>query len=108
MNINLCEIFAEFTKEDILFQYHSRDIPGVKNLNWKWKPNESAKKRPTRIFVHGYKAKMRLLELYVQAYLNADDFNFINVNWIKGAHDNYLRVKRRIPTVIIYRFLLKY
>lgn len=42
-------------------------------------------RRPTRIFVHGFCSNRDTLEMYAKAYLNAGDFNYIGVNWLKGA-----------------------
>lgn len=41
--------------------------------------------RPTRIFVHGYFGNSDTWEQYAKAYLEADDYNFIGVNWRAGA-----------------------
>lgn len=56
--------------------------------------------RPTRIFVHGYKSKEKVINRYADAYLGLGDYNFIAVDWIKGASTyNYYTAKGRVGPV---------
>lgn len=56
--------------------------------------------RPTRIFVHGYRSKQKVIDRYAEAFLNAGDYNFIALNWIEGASTvNYYTAKNRVKDV---------
>lgn len=73
----------------------NRVIRGLVNCRWNWHPA-----RPTRIFVHGYYSTEGTLTEYAEAYLNRGDFNFIGINWLKGAKTiNYVRARHRVREV---------
>lgn len=73
----------------------NRSIHGVKNCRWNWHPN-----RPTRIFIHGYYSNRRTLSQYVRAYLKRGDYNFIIINWLRGAVTiNYVKARHRVREV---------
>lgn len=73
----------------------TRSMSGVKNCRWNWHPN-----RPTRIFIHGYYSDQDTLRSYARAYLERDDFNFIAINWLRGAKTiNYVKARHRIMDV---------
>lgn len=56
--------------------------------------------RPTRIFVHGYRSKRKVIDRYAEAFLNTGDYNFIALNWIDGASTvNYYTAKNRVKDV---------
>lgn len=56
--------------------------------------------RPTRLFVHGFRSKRKVIERYSEAYLNVGDYNFIAVNWIEASTVNYFRARfRRVEYV---------
>lgn len=56
--------------------------------------------RPTRIFVHGFKSKEKVINRYKEAFLDAGNFNFIAVDWIEGASTyNYFFAKGRVGPV---------
>ena len=56
--------------------------------------------RPTRIFIHGFKSKEKVIKSYTNAYLDLADFNFIAVDWIEGTRTyNYYLAKSRIRLV---------
>lgn len=56
--------------------------------------------RKTRIFVHGYKSKEKVINRYKEAYLLLGDYNFIAVDWISGASTyNYFSAKGRVGPV---------
>lgn len=87
--------FRLYTKEEPVMYYVLRT-----NGNPPVSDTPFNAKRPTRIFVHGYKTKEKTIDRYVQAYLKAGDFNFIAVDWIKGASTyNYLTAKSRVRPV---------
>lgn len=72
-----------------------QDIIGVKNCTWNWNPN-----RPTRIFIHGYYSNRETFMQYAEAYLNRDDYNFIAINWLRGAKTiNYVKARHRVQKV---------
>ena len=61
--------------------------------------------RPTRIFIHGYLSKRKVLNRYAEAYLKAGDYNFFAVNWTKGSSTLlYPRAKLRVRKVSLLRF----
>lgn len=91
--------------EDIDFELHTRKY----DITWQllnashgelinsteWNPN-----RPTRIFVHGFKSKRKVINRYAAAFLTAGDYNFIAVNWMKGSSTlNYYVAKNRVKKV---------
>lgn len=56
--------------------------------------------RPTRIFIHGFKSKSKVIDHYPEPILSLGDFNFIAVDWTKGAQtNNYFVAKRLIRPV---------
>lgn len=92
-------------REDVIFELYTRDNRQVFQLidthgepaiaNTRFDPN-----RPTRIFVHGYRSKHKVINRYAEAYLNALDCNFIALNWIEGASTaNYYTAKGRVKDV---------
>lgn len=73
----------------------NRMIQGVTNCRWNWHPG-----RQTRIFVHGYYSDTDTLNKYAEGYLNRGDFNFIAINWLKGAQTiNYVKARHRVREV---------
>lgn len=73
----------------------NRTVTSVQNCRWNWHPN-----RPTRLFIHGYYSDQDTLKKYAKAYLKRDDFNFIAINWLKGAQTiNYVKARYRIMEV---------
>lgn len=73
----------------------SRTLVGVQNCRWNWHPG-----RPTRIFIHGYFSDQDTLKKYARTYLERDDYNFIAINWLRGAKTiNYVKARHRILEV---------
>ncbi|XP_031627080.1 lipase member H-A-like [Contarinia nasturtii] len=73
----------------------NRTLIGVQNCRWNWHPN-----RPTRLFIHGYFSDQDTLQKYAHAFLERDDFNFIAINWLRGAKTiNYVKARHRIREV---------
>lgn len=69
--------------------YGDRRVKGVQNCDWNWHPF-----RPTRIFIHGYYSDQGTLMSYARAYLERGDFNFIAINWLRGAKTiNYVKAR---------------
>lgn len=57
-------------------------------------------KLPTRIYVHGYLGNEETIENYRQIFLKVGDYNFIAIDWTKGATTmNYYIAKARVPLV---------
>lgn len=57
--------------------------------------------RPTRIFVHGYRSKRKVIEKYAEGFLQIGDFNFIAANWQRGSSTvNYYSAKSRVKQVL--------
>lgn len=57
-------------------------------------------KIPTRIYAHGYLASKKSIKKFRDAFLNAGDFNFIAIDWTKGADNvNYFVAKARMKRV---------
>lgn len=97
-----CDAFDAET--DIIFQLHTRDEPQYTVLSPNNDPPISATpfnaNRPTRIFVHGFRSKQKVLNRYSYAYLKVGDYNFIGVDWTKGANVyNYYGAKGRVKHV---------
>lgn len=70
-------------------------VSGVKNCRWNWSPHRS-----TRIFIHGYYSDHDTLMRYARAYLERDNFNFIAINWLRGAQTiNYVKARHRVLEV---------
>lgn len=94
-------------KKDLTFRLHTREDPvmyyalmaeGTLPLN----ETTFNRNRPTRIFVHGYKSKTKVINRYSEAYLNVGDYNFIAVDWVNGASTyNYFAAKNRVEPVRI-------
>lgn len=90
---------------DVQFELYTRDnrqVPQV--IDTHGEPaivnSKFQSTRPTRIFVHGYRSKHKVINRYAEAFLNAGDYNFIAVNWIEGASTvNYFTAKSRIKSV---------
>lgn len=56
--------------------------------------------RQTRIFIHGFRSEEEIIRRYADAYMKLGDFNFIAVDWLKGASTwNYLAAKGRVGQV---------
>lgn len=73
----------------------NKTVDGVQNCRWNWNPN-----RPTRIFIHGYYSDEETLQKYATAYLERDDYNFIAINWLRGAKTiNYVKARYRVLEV---------
>lgn len=91
--------------EDVQFELYTRDNrkiyevidthgePAIANTRFQ-------ATRQTRIFVHGYRSKRKVIDRYSEAFLNAGDYNFIALNWIEGASTvNYYTAKGRVKDV---------
>lgn len=78
------------------FIYESdNQILGVQNCHWNWSP-----RRHTRIFIHGYYSDRKTFMKYAHAYLRRGDYNFIAINWLRGARTiNYFKARRRVQLV---------
>lgn len=88
-------VFRLYTREEPVMYYAltANGSPSISETTFN--PN-----RPTRIFIHGYKSKEKVINRYREAYLNLGDFNFIAVDWIKGASTfNYYSAKGRVRSV---------
>lgn len=100
--LNSCAFDIE---KDLVFRLYTREDPV---MYYALQPNGSPtiaetpfnSSRPTRIFVHGYKSKEKVIRRYTEAYLDLSDFNFIAVDWIEGASTyNYFSAKGRVGAV---------
>lgn len=92
-------------EKDLVFRLYTREEPGMYYaLKATGPPSISDttfnSNRPTRIFVHGYKSKEKVINRYKEAYLTLGDYNFIAVDWISGASTyNYFSAKGRVQPV---------
>lgn len=92
--VNLQDIDLSVLNSDNLV-YTNRTISGHQNCRWNWNPN-----KPTRIFIHGYFSTRDTFMDYARAYLERGDFNFIAINWLKGAITiNYKRARNRVREI---------
>lgn len=88
-------VFRLYTREDPVMYYALKTIGPPEISETPFNPN-----RPTRIFIHGYRSKAKVINRYKEAYLKLGDYNFIGVDWIEGAQDlNYYSVKGRVRPV---------
>lgn len=99
---NRCHSFDIDT--DIIFRLYTRNFSSYAVLSPKNEPpiaeSVFTASRQTRIFVHGFRSKEKVLNRYADAYLKADDYNFIGVDWTKGANVfNYYTAKNRVKHV---------
>lgn len=91
--------------KDLVFRLYTREEPVMfYALNKNGPPLISETpfnaNRPTRIFVHGFRSKAKVINRYKEAYLTIGDYNFIAVDWIKGAGTyNYYSAKGRVRPV---------
>lgn len=97
-----CDAFD--AENDIIFQLTTREEPLYTVVSPNNDPPISATRfnanRPTRIFIHGFRSKQKVLNRYSDAYLKAGDYNFIGVDWTKGANVyNYYGAKGRVKHV---------
>lgn len=85
-------VFRLYTLEDPnAYQVLKADLKPPTTFN----PN-----RPSRIFIHGFKSKEKVIIRYKDAFLNVGNYNFIAVDWINGADTlNYLKAKARVEPV---------
>lgn len=92
-------------EKDLVFRLYTREEPGMyyvlKATGTPAIPSTTFNpRRPTRIFVHGYKSKEKVIIRYKDAYLSLGDYNFIAVDWISGASTyNYFSSKGRVRPV---------
>lgn len=88
-------VFRLYTHEDPVMYYAlSKNGPPLVSET-PFNPN-----RPTRIFVHGFKSKEKVIRRYKDAFLGIGDYNFIAVDWIEGASTyNYFSAKGRVRPV---------
>lgn len=97
-NTTLNEINLNILQNDNLIlngENEDRFVSGVRNCTWNWRPY-----RQTRIFIHGYYSDHDTLMGYARAYLERGDFNFIAINWLKGAQTiNYAKARLRVIEV---------
>ena len=98
--------------EHVIFEFHSREsdiwtnhtIQDIEST--KGRRNEIFRKfnfdatRPTRIFIHGFLSNRETLDKYAAAYSRLGDFNFIAINWLRGAVTiRYVKARLRVRAV---------
>lgn len=108
LSIVLLEFVSGFdVDKDVYFELYTREEPRNYHL---LKPSDGdlisqttfKSTRPTRIFVHGYRSKRKVIERYAEGFLRVGDFNFIAVNWQAGSSTvNYYSAKSRVKHVRI-------
>lgn len=95
-------IFRLYTPEqpDVYEEIKLPNLPPISPTSFN--PN-----RPTRVFIHGFRSGENMMFRYRDAYLNLGNFNFIAVDWTKGASTyNYLMVKNRVRPVSFELFTI--
>lgn len=94
-------------EKDLIFRLYTQENP---NTYYELKSNLEPPAafnpyRPTRIFVHGFQSSENVLLRYKDAFLKSGDYNFIAVDWTKGASTlNYLKAKKRVKPVSSKKF----
>lgn len=92
-------------EKDLWFRLYTREDPtSYYVLSGSGYPEVSGtpfnSSRPTRIFIHGFKSKEKVIKRYTEAYLEFGDFNFIAVDWMQGTSTyNYYLAKSRTRLV---------
>lgn len=72
-----------------------RVVTNIQNCRWNWHPN-----RPTRLYIHGFYGDQETSRRYAKAYLERDNYNFIAINWVRGAKTiNYVKARYRVMEV---------
>lgn len=111
----ICHTFAKDfdVKDDVYYELYSNDQPLTHFHNLLTTNNDNNRsmplaespfdpKRPTRIFVHGYRSKRKNFIKYAEAYRSKGNYNFIVVNWLAGAKTyNYYKARNRVKAVSI-------
>lgn len=99
--------------EDVFYELYTNDQPlthfhnllTINNNNNRSEPIADSPfdhRRPTRIYVHGYRSKRKNFLKYAEAYRAKGNFNFIAVNWLEGAQTiNYYKARNRVQSVSI-------
>lgn len=99
-DINKDLVFRLYTREEPVMYYALHAERGPKLNETTFNHN-----RPTRVFVHGFRTKEKVIKRYAEAYLNIGDYNFIAVDWIEGASTiNYFTAKGRVRPVGISNY----
>lgn len=94
-NFKSSDFDVNVLKHENLIYGTNRTVIGVQNCRWNWKDS-----RPTRIFIHGYFSTPDTFKQYTKAYLERRDYNFIVINWLKGALTiNYNKARKRVNEV---------
>lgn len=99
-NVEKDLIFRLYTRKrpDHYQELKADDLPAIS-------PSSFNPNRSTRIFIHGFRGKEKTILRYRDAYLNLGDYNFIAVDWTRGASTyNYFKAKNRIQAVSTQRF----
>lgn len=97
--------YAFDVNKDLVFRLYTREEPTnyhvLKATGEPAIPSTTFKaNRETRIFVHGFKSKEKVINRYKEAYLELGAYNFIAVDWISGAStNNYLSAKSCVRPV---------
>lgn len=91
--------------EHLIFRLYTREQPHkyqelkFENISSIWLTSFNPN-RPTRIFVHGFWSVADVIHLYRDAYLKLGNYNFIGVDWTKGASTfNYFKAKQYMELV---------
>lgn len=105
LSVDVFHAHAFDVEEQLIFRLYTREQPdvyqGLKAADLtSTSPVAFNPNRPTRIFIHGFKSKEKVIIRYKDAYLKLGDYNFIGVDWISGARTyNYLSAKSRVIPV---------
>lgn len=93
--------YCSYEEKDLIFRLYTRDS----RVNYYPLENGGSlkgfdSKKPTRIFIHGFKSKEKVIHRYKDAYLDLGDYNFIAVDWTVGASTyNYYSAKCLVASV---------
>lgn len=103
------------SKSDITFRLYTRSNNSISkslyvlnaNFDRPFSDTRFNPKKQTRIFVHGFRTKEKVIKLYSEAYLKKGDYNFIAVDWLKcAATYNYVQAKGHVRYVRHFFLLL--
>lgn len=96
-----------FIRDDVIFELYTQKNPEnprklILNDKKVLKNSHFNPKLPTRILIHGFNSKGKVIRKFANAYFTAGRFNinFIGVNWEKGSNiPSYLQARENVKIV---------
>lgn len=97
-------VFKFDANKDVIFKLfeanHLTEFSVLNPHDSKSVPDSFDPQFPTRIYIHGYLTAPRSINRFRQTFFHTGTFNFVGVDWTKGASNiNFLVSKSRIKPV---------